>query len=45
MKKKKYPYEQADIQIITFASCDVITTSGEESQESSGALDSSWDVN
>lgn len=46
MKEIKKSYDRAEVEVIRFTACDIITTSGgEESSGESGKFDGSWDTN
>ena len=46
MKEIKKSYDRAEVEVIRFIACDVITTSGDGEQSSQGGVyDGSWDTN
>ena len=47
MKEIKKSYDRAEVEVIRFTACDIITTSGGDGEQSSqgGVYDGSWDTN
>ena len=45
MKEIKKSYDPAEVEVIRFIACDVITASGDEVQEEGGRQDGNWDGN
>ena len=45
MKEIKKSYDRAEVEVIRFIACDVITTSGGEESSEGGVYDGSWDTN
>ncbi len=45
MKEIKKSYDRAEVEVISFIACDVITTSGGEEIEEGGRQDGYWDSN
>lgn len=45
MKEIKKGYDRAEVEVIRFIACDVITASGDEVIEEGGKQDAYWDTN
>ena len=45
MKEIKKSYDRAEVEVIRFIACDVITASGDEQIEEGGKQDGYWDSN